>query len=415
MSYNSVKRPIVFYFPFPSVGGVSVLFLRLAKLLCDKRKIILMDLEDGYMAKNLPNNVEFVPYSKPEKIPNNSIVVIQSCPPWRIPYISNFPRNATLFFWNLHPDNLRPDFISNNSRINGIKWLFYLFTSIRKRKLNKLIELLLDNNAIRFMDRENFSSTSFYYDLRINKPSYLQILTEGNKTPKIHHNKINGNIINIAWLGRVEGFKTSILSHIIERLASVQSICIKLKIIGSGKDIDEIKMKCRNHNNIQFQFIEEISFHHITTTMSAIDILFAMGTSALEGARNKVPTILVDYSYKKINGLYQFKMIYEKQYYNLAEMINDSFNEDESSLEELLIDIVNNYADYADRSFLYWQNNFSPVIVIPKFIYAVDSSTFQFKDLFESNVQHPDIFTVLKHKIRDIIKPGTNDEGWQYS
>jgi glycosyltransferase involved in cell wall biosynthesis len=162
---SPAKRPVVFYFPYPSVGGVSVLFLRLAKLLCKQRRIILMDLENGYMAKHRPKNVEFILYSEPEMLPENSIVVFQSVPPWRIPFIAKFPKKATIFFWNLHPDNLRPDFIGIGSKFKGINLLFYPFTAIRKRKLNKLIKLLLKNNAIRFMDKENLLSTASFYNI----------------------------------------------------------------------------------------------------------------------------------------------------------------------------------------------------------------------------------------------------------
>ena len=98
MNLNSDNQPIVFYFTYPSVGGVSILFLRLAKLLRNDRRIILMDLEDGYMIKNIPDGVEFIIYTNPEKIPENSIVVFQSVPPWRIPFFSKFPVTANLFF-----------------------------------------------------------------------------------------------------------------------------------------------------------------------------------------------------------------------------------------------------------------------------------------------------------------------------
>ena len=149
--------------------------------------------------------------------------------------------------------------------------------------------------------------------------------------------------------------------------------------------------------------------------MEKIDILFAMGTSALDGARNKIPTISVDYSYEKINGLYKFKMIYEKRNYNMGEMINNSHIEAKSSLEDLLRNIIQNYEVYSDRTYKYWKNNFSPGEVVPKFINAIESSSMTFKDVVINNIHKPDIFTVLKQKIKDIIKPGSNDPGWIYS
>ena len=48
------KGNLVFYFPFPTVGGVSILFIRLAKVLKEHWSVVLMDHPDGYMAQNLP-------------------------------------------------------------------------------------------------------------------------------------------------------------------------------------------------------------------------------------------------------------------------------------------------------------------------------------------------------------------------
>jgi len=265
------------------------------------------------------------------------------------------------------------------------------------------------------MDKENLLSTASFYNIDGDRLSYLQILTDDYLEENICDKKLRGSTLNFAWFGRVEGFKTPILSHLIERLSRIRSMDIKLKVIGTGKDIKKIQKECKKYNNIQFQFVAEVPFDCIQETMDNIDILFAMGTCALDGAKNKVPTLLVDFSYEKIKGLYKFKMIYEKQNYNMGEMINISHMEIESSLADLLDDIIQNYGTYSERTYLYWKNNFSPDIVIPKFIYTVDSSTFQFKDLFKSNVQHPDIITVLKDKIHDKIKPGMQDDGWQYS
>jgi len=246
-------------------------------------------------------------------------------------------------------------------------------------------------------------------------PPYLQILTEDYNQTNIPDKNRTVSTFNLGWLGRIEGFKTHILLHLIERLSNIRSKNINLKIIGAGKDIVQIKKQCIQHNSIQFQFIEEIPFDHIPETMETIDILFAMGASALDGARNRIPTILVDYSYKKINGLYKFKMIYEKRNYNLGEMISNSHIETKSSLEDLLGDIIQNYEVFSERTYTYWKNNFSPGEVVPKFIIAIESSSIIFEDLLINNFQKPDIFTVLKQKIKDVIKPGSNDPGWIYS
>ena len=46
-----------------------------------------------------------------------------------------------------------------------------------------------------------------------------------------------------------------------------------------------------------------------------------MGTSAIEGARLGIPTILLDYSYKSINGFYKYEFIYEKEGFSLGKKL----------------------------------------------------------------------------------------------
>ena len=98
------------YFPYPSVGGVSVLFLRVAKLLKGSRRVIIMDLEDGFMARNLPEGVEFIAHDAKHMVPQDAVVVFQACFPWTVSTIDQFPSTAKLLFWHLHPDNYLPFF-----------------------------------------------------------------------------------------------------------------------------------------------------------------------------------------------------------------------------------------------------------------------------------------------------------------
>ena len=65
---NLTKKNLYFFFPYRGVGGVPVLFLRLANYLSNMNvyNIFLIDYEDGYMAKNYDKDsgVKFVGYSQ---------------------------------------------------------------------------------------------------------------------------------------------------------------------------------------------------------------------------------------------------------------------------------------------------------------------------------------------------------------
>ena len=68
---NSTKKNLYFFFPYRGVGGVPVLFLRLANYLekLDLYNIFLIDYQDGYMANNYnqKSNIRFVSYSQDTK------------------------------------------------------------------------------------------------------------------------------------------------------------------------------------------------------------------------------------------------------------------------------------------------------------------------------------------------------------
>ena len=87
-------NPIVLYFPYLSVGGVSVLFLRIAKLYRESHRVILMDLENGYMAQNLPEGVELLTYDQKEKVPEDAVIIFQGVYPWRIRNFNKFPKTC---------------------------------------------------------------------------------------------------------------------------------------------------------------------------------------------------------------------------------------------------------------------------------------------------------------------------------
>ena len=89
-------------------------------------------------------------------------------------------------------------------------------------------------------------------------------------------------------------------------------------VIGSGRDLEKVRSFVKDLEEINIEFVGEVPFEEATLHISRLDLLFAMGTSALEGAKQFVPTILTDYSFDAIKGLYRFQMIYQKEGYSVG-------------------------------------------------------------------------------------------------
>ena len=358
-----------------------------------------MDMTDGYMTQNIPPGVEYINYNQPGNLPENSIVIMQSCPLWIIPKIEEFPPTAKIIYWNLHPDNLNPNIIqhySNNWLMKNIS--MHIFTG-RLTKLKKLITMMNQKSAIYFMDFENMSKTLSRNKLSDINAKYLPICTDDSTY--VGHLPIPvGETINCVWIGRIEDFKTSILEHTIKRLSTINKFVINFDIIGDGTDKPYIEKTCHNVPSVRTRLLDPISIHDIDQTLARYHVVFAMGTSALEGAKIGLPTILLDYSYEKIVDLYRFRMIYDSQNYNVGEEITRDHFEVESSLEELMERIYMEYDSESSKCKEYWNKNHSPNRVVKELEKYIEESSCTFGGLREAGLHKPDILTLLKGMLR---------------
>jgi hypothetical protein len=389
---------IVFYFPYPRVGGVSVLFLRLAQKIQYFATTYVMDLPDGYMAKNLPPNCRFIPYDKPEMIPNDAIVIFQSVPLWRIKHINRFPCNAKVLFWNLHPYNLDPGLIQMGSRLLNFqlfKMLNGIFSIPRFYALKKLSIFLEERNSIVFMDEENRVKTCIKLNHKFYK-KYLPIMTEDvpedgatGRPEKVSRS------LKIAWVGRLEGFKIPILLHTLQRLDKIHFFKIEIDIIGDGVESSLVREKAASLERLVVNFKGDVNYKDLDSALLCQHLIFAMGTSALDGARLRIPTFVLDYSYSQIKGNYKFRLLKNSTGFNVAEEITELHMEKISSLEVILKEVVDNYEREAQLTFDYWLANHSPNTVSSKFFELAGEAAAKFDDLNDKGFFKVDILTKI--------------------
>ena len=392
------------------------MFLRVAKLLKGSRRVIVMDLEDGFMARNLPGGVEFIAHDAKHKVPRDAVVVFQACFPWTVSSIDQFPRTAKLLFWHLHPDNYLPFFFYKYGDTPSPSLFSRTVSSLRFRKAKSLIRELLSKSALFFMDGPNFKSTMRYFGMSEKKPPYLKIFTDSKCEKETSEASLasTDDMIRLGWLGRVEDFKTPILLHTLERLSSLSEISFSMTIFGQGSGLDEIREFSKRNPQMEVNVIGEINYEDIPERLAGIDILFAMGASALEGAKAGLPTIALDYSFKEINGLYKFGLIYEKKEFSIGEKIGTELLEESCTLQDLLIGICKDYQSYSGKCHDYWLMNFSPEVFQPKFFDAINQTTYTFSDLIKSKMHKADLFTKFLSVVRRILGRETVKEGWNY-
>lgn len=399
-----IKQSIVFYFPHRKMGGVSILFLRMAEALSSKYLVYVADYGDGYMANNVSKNIKLLRIDQDFNPPKNSIFIFQSFLPWRFPFINNVEPSSRLFFWNLHPNNFDPSIFNEKINFYPFKIIAKLINFLarkRKNKVKKIINYLVKNQGLEFMDVENVRSTEELIGENLDIKKFLPVAT-----PKLNERNPYASCdeVKLGWIGRLADFKYRILEHLMHRLSklNIENKTITLTVVGDGDYADYLKREATLLESGRFRiiFIGELSSQDLHKYMKEnIDIVFSMGSSALEAASMGLPVFLSDYSYENIKNNYNFSMLYEKKGYCLGEKITKQSFEEGCSLGQSIVDVINNYDLYSKLCHQYWENNFSLDSVANTLDVRMNLSTATFADMKKRGFFEPDKFGLLMRTV----------------
>lgn len=390
---------ICFYFPYDEVSGVPVLFFRMANEIAVSNKlnqIYVIDYSDGAMARNLisVSNLKLLPFvhGVPISPPEDAVLVMQSILPYTmLPELKILP-NTKLIFWNLHPECLVPSllpfpFLRNLQNLN-----FGLYNVLAKTLYRSLISKIgefttqaIDQKALWFMDQSNLDKTNKYLFKSFSDVDFVPVPAFASKLIKT--NILQGkDTLNFTWLGRLCDFKSYILMYSIKKLSSLsfaQKKKIHFTIIGEGPFKREISNLLVNHEWFNLEMLGSMKPEALDNyLLKNTDVLTAMGTSALEGAKLGIPTILLDISYYPVKGYYNFRWLHESKNFDLGHDIGQfDLKEGNSSLENMLNDLYNNYQLLSTKALEYFLRNHEMKIVLDKFILKVKETEMKFSDI----------------------------------
>ncbi len=391
---------IAFYFPYPDIGGVPILFLRLANILSASNKIFIIDQNDGYMKRNMPEGCVFIPYDKPEDIPSDCILVMQSCPFWRIPFIERFDPKIKVFFWNLHPNNLNTNLFNTKYSLQLLKLFIDFFSFYRKRKIRALVNLLINGKSIRFMDLENLVKTEFYISQSIDLRDFLPI-TNGINTQEVksYSAPIVSEVIKCIVISRMDEYKIQMLYYIIKQISTLVEFSFYFTIVGKGSGVSKLIDLLDKSSNIMWEYHENIHHEEIHAKLATNHISFAMGTSALDSSSLAIPTVMLDYSEKEIDEYRKFRFIYENVGLTLAQHAdNDNIDLKNRTIKELILYICSNGSEVSKRCLDYYSENHSPkkMEFLP---YLLEKSEVTIADVKFQNLHKADIITDIAVKV----------------
>ena len=217
------------------------------------------------------------------------------------------------------------------------------------RKLKQFVEILLSNHGLYFMDKSNLELTEKYLYLKIINRQFLPVPADFvNNEVNYRAKKQLDEIVKFGWIGRLCDFKSYILIYAIQCLNNIacnfEGRKFQFHIVGSGPMESYIKRAVSKCDSVEIIYHGYLPHKQIDNFLKDVDILFAMGTSALEGAKLGIPTILLDPILKKVKGDYVFRMLQDTDEYDLGHFIsNKDFIRNNTSLNDLLVNIFQNY------------------------------------------------------------------------
>ena len=364
---------IYFVFPYRGVGGVPLLFLRFAEYLTKNSlaNCVLVDYFDGYMARNVSlKEIRIEHYSEDTlvHIPNGSIAIFQSMTPWSIFPFLKISDDVRILFWNCHPFNLIPLLPGMRRQMqNSVKLSKLINKSLLRsyyNKCRKFTRYIFERDAVVFMDMVNVRTTRKFLDIELIDPLYVPVSVAGDLNLVALRESKNDlkKIVRIAWVGRIVDFKYYPLLHALETLNELVDklqLSFQITIVGSGDYVSKFKKEVINLSKLELFFIENIEPSKLDEFLvSEVDLLIAMGTSALEGAKLGVPTILLDVAYSPISKDYCFKWLYQQNGYSLGNLVDDTEMEpNNSSLQQLILHMQDDFSDISTLTFDYFMNH----------------------------------------------------------
>lgn len=388
-------KSVAFYFPYYELSGCPVLFLNLAEYIARNHKeyeVYVVDFVDGYMAQNRSDKemVKLIPFHKgKECVVDTDYLVMQAILPSAMRPELTIADNVKVLQWVLHPMNFFPSVFPLNFFRNYFENNLDTYRSVLNKYYAKeikntqlLISCLHKGNSLCFNSSGYVPTTESLLGESIGEYTLVQNASSDSTIRKESFDL--SDEIHMSWVGRLCDFKIYILNYTLERLkryAEESKKKIVFHVIGDG----ELESLLFNKESEWFTIIKEgtISKNELDSFMvNNSSLNFAMGVSAIESAKLGIATIVLDATYQEVKGDYMFHWFYTNEDFDTGHMITESdFEEGNKSLETMLASFLLSPKEYSDRSFKYYEDNYSLKIVVGKLLNCLEGITLKWGDL----------------------------------
>lgn len=272
---------VVFFFPWKEVSGGPIYLTRLADELAksDDYEVYYTDYEDSLSDTLLTN----------EKVRKIVVSVNDFSVKIKEPVVFITPIYFACWIPELHPD----------SKIVFINWHMCCIPSlysnwrISEREMSQFLKLVRDTSSVFFCDEshrlgQNTATIEFAKDI---VPISLP-----DKIVKARETLISDNEYNVAVVGRLVIDKIYSITNLLDNIekSEIDQI-VNVHIIGDGPEKRLIDNK--KYKKSKLKFLGTLNSAELDVYLSDnVDILFAMGTSALEGGALSLPSVIIPHN-----------------------------------------------------------------------------------------------------------------------
>lgn len=277
---QGILPKLVIYFPFKDVSGGPIFLTQLAKKMADggEYEVFYIDFKTGPAV---------------ELLAGSKVHIIEFCDEVRFHFFMNEPITIVLpIYWGARVPIMHPD-----SKILFFNWhnlcVPVLKANLRAtyEHLKPFLQVISDNRAEFFCDKAHWKAQEEFgvsFEER-----YVPIVIPDREK------RSNGELISkkqrsIAILGRLVEDKVYSIIDILRNVSKLEdSILTKVYIIGDGEFKEKITAQTFR-DNIELIFCGTMTIPDIDKLLcEKADILFAMGTSLLEGAAGGIPSVII--------------------------------------------------------------------------------------------------------------------------
>ncbi len=334
--------------PAYNVGGGGIIYNKISRWILENTelKVYWMDYKDGYEQTIEHKNFIRLNYTDKDinfPVKEKCLILVNST---RVIQLKNMnPENKVLFWhWETTRTGWESVFINGEEK--------------------KFLELVRDNHAMIYHDWSAMHVLNYYQKIGFNEKKYLN-LTVHPKKKECYGNFIKKNELNIVFLSRLAPDKIQSLFYLIRQLAIYN--CNKklvLHVVGDGKSRGVVENFCKEyekklsiilHGTVPHEELDDFLLSHA-------DILFAVGTSVLEGAALKIPSVACIMNNKPFEEDEAFWLYNSKEYtVGISTEQKKDFNVSYTKILTILDSILapNGKPIHGEKCYQYYLNNHS--------------------------------------------------------